>query len=379
MKNRIKAISLFANVGVAETYLKEIGIDVVAANEIDKQRGAFYQHLYPDTKMIVGDITKEDVQNAMLSEAKTHNVDMVIATPPCQGMSLAGKRDPLDIRNQLIFYAVEIIKKIRPKFVFLENVPQILTTSIKVNNEIMLIPEYLHKEFDESYYFADQSLVSAQDYGVPQMRKRNIFLLTRKDVGFVWQMPKPQRRITLREAIGNLPEVDPLLKEGMKETLKLFPDFEIKRQKALSISKFHFPPKHAKKHVVAMMHTPSGCTAFDNPVYYPKKDNGERVNGHYNTYRRLNWDKPSRTMTQNCGVISSLCCVHPGRKYVKDGETLFSDPRCFTLLELFIVSSLPKNWNVPEWADEKMIRKVIGEGIPPMLVKNIMQNLICYL
>lgn len=379
MKNKIKAISLFSNVGVAETYLKEIGINVVAANEIDEKRGAFYQHLYPDTNMIVGDITKEDIQNKMVVEAKKHNIDMVIATPPCQGMSLAGKRDPLDVRNQLIYYAVEIIKKIKPKFVFLENVPQTLTTSIKVNNETMLIPEYLHKEFDDIYNFAHQSLVSAQDYGVPQMRKRNIFLLTRKDLNFVWEMPKPQKRITLRQAIGNLPEVDPLLKEGIKETLKLFPDFEFKKNEALKISKFHYPPKHAKKHVIAMMHTPSGCTAFDNPVYYPKKDNGERVNGHYNTYRRLNWDKPSRTMTQNCGVISSLCCVHPGREYEKNGEILYSDPRCFTLLELFIVTSLPKDWNVPEWADEKMIRKVIGEGIPPMLVKNIMLNLLNYL
>ena len=157
----------------------------------------------------------------------------------------------------------------------------------------------------------------------------------------------------------------------------MFPDFEKKKQIALKVSKFHFPPRHAKKHVIAMMHTPSGKTAFDNLVYYPKKDNGERVNGHYNTYRRYAWDKPCRTITQNNGVISSLCCVHPGRPYkTKDGEILYSDPRCLTLLELFIVSSLPKNWNVPDWADERLIRKVIGEGIPPMLVRNIMKKLV---
>lgn len=378
MKNRIKAISLFSNVGVAETYLEEIGIDVVVANEIDEKRAEFYQHLYKNTKMICGDVTKEQTQKEILNEASKYKIDMVIATPPCQGMSIAGKRDPLDVRNQLIYFAVEIIKKIKPKYVFLENVPQTLTTSIKVDGELMLIPDYLKKELS-NYIFADQSLVSAQDYGVPQMRRRNIFLLTRKDCEHVWQMPKPQKHITLKEAIGDLPEVDPILKEGMEETLKLFPDFEKKKKAALAVSKFHYPPRHAKKHVIAMMHTPSGHTAFDNPVYYPKKDNGERVNGHYNTYRRLAWDKPSRTMTQNCGVISSLACVHPGRKYQKNGEVLYSDPRCFTLLELFIVTSLPKDWNVPNWADEKMIRKVIGEGIPPMLVKNIMLNLINYL
>ena len=376
MKNRIKAISLFANVGVAEAYLEELGIDVVIANEIDKERAEFYRHLYPKTNMICGDITKVETQKEILKESKKYDIDLVMATPPCQGMSIAGKMDPLDERNHLIFYAVLIIKELKPKYVFLENVPQLLTTKIKLGEEVMLIPEYLQRELGDNYNFAKQNLVSAMDYDVPQMRRRNIFLLSRKDMGYVWEMPKPHKHITLKEAIGDLPPVDPLLKEGLEETIKLFPDFERKKKEALKVSKFHFPPKHAKKHVIAMMHTPSGKTAFDNPVYYPKKNNGDRVNGHYNTYRRFSWDKPCRTITQNNGVISSLCCVHPGREYMdKDGTKLYSDPRCLTLLELFIVSSLPRDWNVPEWADERLIRKVIGEGIPPMLVKNIMKNL----
>ena len=60
-KHRIKAVSLFANVGIAETYLSEIGIDVIVANEIDPRRVALYRHLYPDTKKIEGDITSEDI------------------------------------------------------------------------------------------------------------------------------------------------------------------------------------------------------------------------------------------------------------------------------------------------------------------------------
>lgn len=349
MKNRLKAISLFSNVGVAETYLEEIGIDVLVANEIDPQRAAFYRHLYPKTKMITGDITREEIQNEILSESIKQKIDIVIATPPCQGMSLAGKRDPLDIRNQLIYYAVKIIKKINPNYVFLENVPQTLTTKINVNGELIIIPDYLKQELGKTYDFCDKNIVSAQDYGVPQMRKRNIFLLSKKNCTTKWSIPPPMKRTTLKEAIGYLPSVDPLLKEGIDETLKLFPEYEKKKNEALKVSKFHYPPKHAKKHVIAMMHTPSGHTAFENPIFYPKKDNGDRVNGHYNTYRRLSWEKPSRTMTQNSGVISSLACVHPGREYLSDdGEKLYSDPRCFTLLELFIVTSLPTDWNIPE-------------------------------
>ncbi len=373
---KLKGLSLFANVGVAETYLSQLGIEIVVANELEPKRAEFYSHLYPNTNMIVGDITDKKISDKIVEASINEKVDFLIATPPCQGMSLAGKMDKFDKRNQLIYYAIEIIKKIKPKYILLENVPQLLKTKIKVGNDIISIPEYIHKELDNYYNFANQNLVSAMDYEVPQMRKRNIFLLSRKDMNYIWQMPNKKEKITLKDAIYDLPSVDPLLKEGLEETIKLFPDYLEKKEKAEKISKFHRPPVHAKKHVIAMMHTPSGCTAFDNIEYYPKKDDGTRVNGHYNTYRRYDWNKPARTITQNNGVISSLCCVHPGKPYIKNNETLYSDPRCLTLYELFIVFSLPKDWNVPDWADERFIRQVIGEGIPPMLIKNIVQELI---
>ena len=373
---KLKGLSLFANVGVAETYLSQLGIEIVVANELEPKRAEFYSHLYPNTNMIVGDITDKKISDKIVEASINEKVDFLIATPPCQGMSLAVKMDNFDKRNQLIYYAIEIIKKIKPKYILLENVPQLLKTKIKVGNDIISIPEYIHKELDNYYNFANQNLVSAMDYEVPQMRKRNIFLLSRKDMNYIWQMPNKKERITLKDAIYDLPSVDPLLKEGLEETIKLFPDYLEKKEKAEKISKFHRPPVHAKKHVIAMMHTPSGCTAFDNIEYYPKKDDGTRVNGHYNTYRRYDWNKPARTITQNNGVISSLCCVHPGKPYIKNNETLYSDPRCLTLYELFIVFSLPKDWNVPDWADERFIRQVIGEGIPPMLIKNIVQELI---
>ena len=305
--NRLKGLSLFANVGIAETYFKDTGIDILIANEIDETRAKFYKHLYPECDVINDDVTKEEIQELIINKSKKVGIDFVIATPPCQGMSLAGKMDPSDRRNQLIYYAIEIIKKIKPKYVLLENVPQALKTQINIDGKKVLIPEYIHNELKDYYNFADKSIISAMDYDVPQMRKRNIFLISRKDMKYVWQIPEKKKLITLREAIYDLPSVDPYLKEGLEETLKIFPDFEIKKQNALKVSKYHYPPTHSKKHVIAMMHTPTGKTAFDNEVYYPKKDNGERVNGHYNTYRRFEWDKPARTITQNNGVISSLC------------------------------------------------------------------------
>ena len=82
---------------------------------------------------------------------------------------------------------------------------------------------------------------------------------------------------------------------------------------------------------------------------------------------------------QNSNVISAFSTVHPGRCLKdsdNDSERIYSDARALTIYELLIVSSLPLDWDIPEWASEILIRRVIGEGIPPLLIKKIVQSLI---
>ena len=378
INKRLRGLSLFANVGIAEAYLQEVGVDILIANELIEDRARFYSDIYQGSHMIVGDITNDELRTKIVDEAINKGVDFILATPPCQGMSMAGNRAEFDERNQLIYYAVDVVLRVKPKFVFIENVPTILRTKIVVNGETMLIPKYLHSVLAD-YHFNDETLVKAMDHGVPQMRERNIFLLVRNDIDLTWNFPKAQPHITLQEAIGDLPSLDPLLREGLDFTLEKFPSYEIKRAKGLEVSKWHYPPKHSWKQVEWMLHTPTGKSAIYNPVYYPQKANGIHVVAHHNHYRRMYWDKPARTITQNNGVISSLACVHPGRPFELNGEVLYSDPRVLSIYELLIVSSLPNDWAIPDWASESFIRKVIGEGIPSKLVKEIMQSLICKL
>lgn len=378
INKRLRGLSLFANVGIAEAYLQEVGVDILIANELIEDRARFYSDIYQGSHMIVGDITNDELRTKIVDEAINKEVDFILATPPCQGMSMAGNRAEFDERNQLIYYAVDVVLRVKPKFVFIENVPTILRTKIVVNGETMLIPKYLHSVLAD-YHFNDETLVKAMDHGVPQMRERNIFLLVRNDIDLTWNFPNAQPHITLQEAIGDLPSLDPLLREGLDFTLEKFPSYEIKRAKGLEVSKWHYPPKHSWKQVEWMLHTPTGKSAIYNPVYYPQKANGTHVVAHHNHYRRMYWDKPARTITQNNGVISSLACVHPGRPFELNGEVLYSDPRVLSIYELLIVSSLPNDWPIPDWATESFIRKVIGEGIPSKLVKEIMQSLICKL
>ena len=378
---KLKGLSLFANVGIAEAYMESIGIDIVLANEIDTERARFYQDVYKNAHMVCGDITDDDVRGAIVQEALEKNVDLIMATPPCQGMSEAGLRLEFDPRNQLVFYAVDVIKRVKPKFVFMENVPKQLTTKIKCGEEIVLIPEYIKRELGGDYSFNNHTLVMAKDYGVPQLRERNIFLLVRKDVkNVIWEFPEKQKEITLREAIGHLPSLDPYLRDGLAKTLEVFPEYEKKKAAGLAVSKWHYPPTHSWKQVEWMLHTPSGKSAIYNEVYYPQKAGGTPVKAHHNHYRRLKWDMPCRTITQNNGVISSLACVHPGNAYQSDtGETLYSDPRVLSIYELLIVMSLPLDWPIPEWASDTLIRKVFGEGIPSKLVREIMLALLAQL
>ena len=126
-----------------------------------------------------------------------------------------------------------------------------------------------------------------------------------------------------------------------------------------------------------MQHTPTGKTAFDNEVYYPKKNDGTPVKGYHNTYKRQNWNTPAYAVTMDNRKISSQNNVHPGRvEYINDkGEVIYSDARALTLYEIMRVTSLPDEWNIPNNASEQFLRRIIGEGIPPMFVKKVFQNL----
>lgn len=374
----MKALSLFANIGVAEAYLSQTGTDVVVANEFIDRRATLYSRIYPSTHMICGDITDKSVFEQIVKESIEKNVEIIMATPPCQGMSTAGQQDENDARNLLICQVIACVKAISPKYVFIENVPLFYQTVIEINNSRILIPDYIEKELGD-LYFTQKYIIDTKDYSVPQTRERAITLLTRKDQSIIWQLPnKDEKIVTMEDAIGNLPSIDPFVTDISREELMiLFPHYEERKKEALSISPWNNPPHHVLRQVVAMQHTPTGCTAFDNKKYYPIKENGEPVKGYHNTYKRQNWNTPAYTVTMDNRKISSQNNVHPGRKeYVNsNGETIFSDARTLTLYELMIIMSLPTNWPVPLDTPEAFLRRIIGEGIPPLFVKKVFENL----
>lgn len=370
-QSNMKVLSLFSNIGVAEAYLEEIGFDVVLANELIERRANLYSEIYPNTKMICGDITDDFVYEKIVTSAKSANIDIIMATPPCQGMSTAGQQAEDDLRNTLICPVIKMVKEIMPRYVFLENVPMFLNTTIIANNKKIMIPDLLEQELSKNYDIR-KYVINTKNYSVPQMRERAIILMTRKGEN-AWLLPEEDNiPVTMEDAIGHLPPLDPFVSDvSEEELLAMFPDFYKRKALAEKISKWHTPPKHIKRQVIAMQHTATGCTAFDNPRFFPIKEDGTPVKGYHNTYKRQNWNTAAYTVTMDNRKISSQNNVHPGRYIGLDsqGESIYSDARCLTLYEIMIIMSLPEDWATKTRASEAFLRRIIGEGIPPLFVK----------
>ncbi len=344
----IKGVSLFANVGIAETYIKNHNIQIAVANELLKNRAEFHAQMHKKCKMIQGDITNDEVFNSVLEESRKQQCDFLIATPPCQGMSLAGKMREDDPRNSLIKYVIKLAQELEPQNILIENVPKVLNTYLVHKGEKVKITDFIKSELEPLGYIVNSVVVDASDYGTPQSRKRAIFLISKVAK---WELPEKKEKITVREVIEHLPS----LESGESSEIA-----------------FHKAKVHNERHIAFLKRTPTGKTALHNRVHYPKKVDGTRIKGYDTTYKRIEWDKPSPTITMANGSVSSQNNVHPGR--LKEDGT-YSDARVLTLKEIFILTGLPNNWTPPEWASENLIRQVIGEGVPPRLIDNLLSTM----
>ena len=279
----------------------------------------------------------------------------------------------------MVLPVISAVKDINPQYALIENVPNFISTSIFYKGERRMLVDIIKSELGKDYFISIQ-LINTADYGVPQSRERMIILMTNKELKKEWTIPsKDEAIITMEEAIGWIPIIDPFVKDISKEEFnKIYPLYEKRRKKALSISRWNIPPVHIYRQVKAMQYTPTGKSAFDNsPEHRPIKEDGTFVKGYHNTYSRQRWDAPAYTVTMDNRKISSQGNVHPGRLIGKDenGEDVYSDARTLTLYELMRVMSLPDDWPLPIDTNEAFVRRIIGEGIPPLFVKKLFSNI----
>lgn len=208
-------VDLFCGCGGLSKGFELAGYDVIAGLEIDKHALTTWSQNHAGTP-ILGDINKFETKRLLIDTVKNFlgkkNLDVLAGGPPCQGFSTAGWRETADPRNQLWLNYLEILKELNPKYFLIENVPGIL--SMKKNGVLVL--QSMMKEFAKCGYTLFYKALKAEEYGVPQLRRRVFIIGARHDMK-PFEFPEQARLapFTVKDAISNLPRLG--VNDGVEE------------------------------------------------------------------------------------------------------------------------------------------------------------------
>lgn len=310
--------------------------------------------------------SKKTINKGLKGLVGDQEVDLIIGGPPCQAYSLAGRNNQVgkdDYRNYLFESFIKVVEAFKPKLFVFENVPGIL--SAKPSGEPVI--NRIYQAFDEAGYeilkpeklkFAN---FSASDFEVPQNRNRIIIIGIRKDLN--WDLnsvykhlteQKTDTKVTVRDAIGNLPKILPLsipIKEKGKnvshkpQTENLISQHEARYHNPSDIKVFReWTSKSLNK-----------LPLVDQLAYYNKL---KGVQSKYAKYRSLEWDKPSFTVTAHLHK-DGLLFIHP------DPE----QARSITIREAGILQSFPTDYEF--LGSNSHCYKMIGNAVPPKMAEHI--------
>ena len=203
--SKLNAIDLFCGAGGLSLGFQNAGYNIIVG--VDNEQAALDTFVF-NHKGAIGlnaDLSKQETFDLIQETAGDRKIDVIIAGPPCQGFSLTGPRNFDDPRNKLYLAVIEMVKQYQPRGFIIENVPGMANMyDGQVKDEVL-------RRFNEMGYNTDCRILKACDYGVPQMRRRLVFMGVRKDIGephfpdpvFGPTTDRPYR--TCREAISDLP------------------------------------------------------------------------------------------------------------------------------------------------------------------------------
>ena len=392
-------IDLFSGCGGLSEGFYRMGFTALAHVEINhwacetlRKRMAYYGYSNIEREVIEKDITSDDILTDIDNAVAGRPIDVIIGGPPCQAYSTAGRvRDSKgmasDPRNFLFESYVKILEYFRPKFFVFENVTGLL--SARVNGK-PIMPSIMSALGNSYKLINDPNILvhNTADYGVPQIRKRVIIMGVRKDIatkeaidlynGVVKTHWNPEtdtierkglkKYVSVREAIGDLPPVEP--GEDASTTSYDYPcnNAFLKRIGKAGISPLmdHIARKHnaLDRERFAIMinnHWSFGQLRKEMPQY-----EHEHARVFDNSYVVQWWDLPSKTI---------LAHIHKdGFQFIHPDE---DQTRSFTVREAARIQSFPDDFEFAGSRGEKY--KQIGNAVPPLfaeaLAKSIKKNL----
>ncbi|MEI6228974.1 MAG: DNA cytosine methyltransferase [Candidatus Saccharibacteria bacterium] len=375
-------VSLFSSAGVGCYGFSLEGFDCIATSELiqrrlDVQKANKVCSL--EDGYVVGDftldVTKEKVIRAINIWKKTYKkneVDVLIATPPCQGISVANHKKNNELkRNSLVVESLILTRRIMPRYFILENVRGFLkTVCTDIDGNDKPIMEAINTNLAGHYNIAHR-IINFKDYGNNSSRTRTLVIGVRKDIEDVtpYQLfPTEQQAPTLRELIGDL---KPLKEMGEIDKNDIYHNFK----------------NYDKRMLEWIKDVKEGQSAFDNtdPHKRPHKIvNGaitQNANKNSDKYSRCYWDKTAPCVHTRNDILASQATIHP------------RDNRVFSIRELMRFMSVPRTFvwscddinrlNAAPYKDkldylkkhEINIRQSLGEAVPTAIFQSISGNI----
>ena len=322
------AVDLFCGCGGLTQGLKEARFKVIGAVDIDPLSMETYKANHPDVETWHMDIKKLNVSTVKRKlRIRKGDLDLLAGCPPCQGFStmrtLNGARSVNDPRNDLVMDFLRFVEELKPKAVMIENVPGLADDQRFAK---------FRKRMEKLGYVGDYMILNAMDYGVPQRRRRLIYVAGLKRPA---EFAQPARKIkTVRDAIWGLPPAgssgDAVHDISESRTSKVLA--RIKRIPKDGGSRADLPDE-------------------DQLECHKKCD------GFKDVYGRMAWDEPAPTITSGCFNPSKGRFLHP------------VENRAITMREAALLQGFPKRYKFPTTNNKQAIALMIGNALPPEFIR----------
>ena len=311
-------VDLFCGAGGMTQGLVNAGFQPVASVEINPIASATHRRNFPKCHHFCGDVYEFEGEK-WLSQINSPPIHLVVGGPPCQGFSIAGKRDPNDPRNHLFREFIRVVSEIKPWYVVMENVPGILTM------QKGKVKEAIFEAFQSiGYKNISVAILESADYGVPQIRPRAIFIANR------FNLPNPYPKAQLLQH-----EYEPI--ESVISDLPAYtPIPEIN----------HEWTRHSPAYTERLAKVPPGGSLYETYI---------------DAFKRQYPNKPSMTIKENHGGTH----IHPHLNRVISAREM---ARLQTFPDSFLFEGTMKK---AMWQ--------IGNAVPPRLAECIGHALIPYL
>lgn len=351
-KKTYNIIDLFCGCGGLSKGFEEAGYRTLLGVDIEQSALNTFEKNHNGAVGLNLDLSAQDSFDIIDDVIKGEKIDVIIGGPPCQGFSLTGPRNFEDERNKLYLAMIETVRRYQPQAFLIENVPGMANLyKGAVKDEIV-------RRFTEMGYNVSYKIVCAADYGVPQIRKRLIFVGLRNSKE-KYKFPEPilkeEDYITCKQAIGDLPSlVEELGEEVSSYGVNPSTDYQKKMRGNCNVLYNHVAVNHKDfvKKVIALV--PDGGNYKDLP-----EGVGTSRNFHM-AWTRYASDKPSRTIDTG----------HRNNFHYKWN-------RCPTVRESARLQSFPDDFVFT--GNKTQQNKQVGNAVPVLLAYALAKQILNYL